>query len=379
MPNLLTRPLQRLPAMLILPREIRAKFTPPNFGSPARDLACVTVESNDAPPVLVMTPTMSATLQSIPTEFAPLPLAGLLSAELPPLDLYLPATVSDRAMLYRSAGTPVTERDMNALRIRGISELWISSSEYPRVSQFLVDNLASILANESQPPGERLKLLNQVVTQTLKDSLSCDDPAASVMASDAMAQHMVDIGLRNDLGIRDVAKVAKHDFCTFTHSANVACYSMMLARAVGISDENSLREIASAGMLHDLGKLEIPLAILTKPAKLTNREFAIIQLHPTRGFQMLRDELTVGQLMMVYQHHERLDGKGYPVGCVEDEIHLWGKICAVADVFEALTGKRPYRRPNTAVDALTIMRRGAGSQFDREVFRCWQSHFVKEL
>lgn len=322
---------------------------------------------------------MSATLQSIPTEFSPLPLAGLLSAELPPLDLFLPATISDRAMLYRSAGTPVTERDLNALRIRGIGELWINSSEYPRVAQFLADNLATILANESQPPAERLKLLNQVVTQTLKESLSCDDPASSVVASNAMAEHMVDIGLRNDLGIRDVAKVAKHDFCTFSHSANVACFSMMLARSIGISDEDSLRDIAAAGMLHDLGKLEIPLAILAKPAKLTNREFAAIQLHPTSGFQMLRDELTADQLMMVYQHHEKLDGKGYPVGCVDDEIHLWARICAVADVFEALTGKRPYRRPNSAVDALTIMRRSAGTHFDREIFRCWQSHFVKEL
>lgn len=322
---------------------------------------------------------MSATLQSPPTEFSPLPLGGLLSAELPAVDLYLPATDSDRAKLYRSAGTPVTEKDLHTLRSRDISELWINRNEYPQIAQFLADNLGNILANESQPPGERLKLLNQVVSQTLQNSLSCDDPAASVVTTRELAQHMVEMGLRSDLGIRDVAKVAKHDFCTFTHSTNVSCYCTMLARSLGITDAGELREIAAAGLLHDLGKLEIPLAILSKPEKLTDYEFSVIKLHPTRGFQMLRNEnLSVGQLMMVYQHHEKLDGKGYPVGLVANEIHPWGKLCAVADVFEALTGKRPYRRPNKAAEALGIMARSSGTHFDPEIFRCWQMHFVKE-
>lgn len=322
---------------------------------------------------------MSQVLQSPATDFAPLPLAGLVSDALPAVDLYLPATARDKAKLYRSAGTPVVERDLQALRDREIDELWVCTSEYPQISAYLAANLAGILANENQPPEERLKLLNQVVSLTLQESLSCDDPTGSVKATDDLAQHMVDIGLRTDLGIRDVAKVAKHDFCTFTHSANVASYCTMLARALGITAEVELKEIAAAGMLHDLGKLEIPLAILNKPAKLTEAEFAIVKLHPTRGFQMLRGELSSRQLMMVYQHHERLDGKGYPVGCVAAEIHPWGKLCAVADVFEALTGKRPYRRPNTAAEALAIMARTSGTQFDADMFRCWQSHFVKEL
>lgn len=315
---------------------------------------------------------------TIPEEFAPLPLASLRCAMIPAVDLYLPIAPPAAPPLYRAAGTTVSDSDLKALRARGVEELWISGNDEQRINEFLQSNLAAILADEGQPAGERLKLLNHVVTLTLQESMSCEDPAGSVQATRSLAQHLVTISLRSDVGIRDVAKVARHDFCTFTHSANVACFSTLLARAWGLSDEEQLREIAAAGMLHDLGKLEIPHPILTKPGRLTPEEFTIIKLHPTRGFQMLRDELTAGQLLMVYQHHEKLDGKGYPVGCEADEIHDWAKICAVVDVFEALTGKRPYRRGSTAQEAFAIMNRNAGTHFDADILRCWESNFRQE-
>ena len=312
-------------------------------------------------------------------DFAPLPLAGLRCGDLPPLNLYLPVPTRDRAPLYRAAGTKVTDPDLKALRSRSIDELWVTGNDKALVAEYLAQNLTAILADETTPPSERLKVLNQVVSNTLKESLSMTDAAGSVRATQELARQIVSVGIRTDLSIRDVAKVARHDFCTFTHSANVACFCVVLARNLGIDDIGSLRQIASAGMLHDLGKLEIPLAILTKPGRLTPEGFTVIKQHPTRGFQMLRNELDANQLMMVYQHHEKLDGRGYPVGCVADEIHDWAKICAVADVFEALTGKRPYRRANTAQESLAIMARGSGTHFDPAVLHCWQRHVVQEV
>ena len=312
-------------------------------------------------------------------EFTPLPLAGIVADLLPPIELYLPAAANQKPVLYRARTAPVNEHDLQGLQARGIDELWVTDLDQSTVAEFLTNNLASLLDNESQPPAARVKLLSQVVSQSLKDSMSCDDPAASVLATHDLAKHFVDLGARSDLTIRDVAKVARHDLCTFTHSANVACYCTLLAKALGVTDEHELQAIASAGMLHDLGKLEIPAAILTKPGRLTPEEFAQIKLHPVRGFQMLRKEFTLPQLMLVYQHHEKMDGSGYPVGCTGTEIHWWARICAVTDVYEALTGKRPYRRPSTSSEALTIMRRGEGSHFDREVFHCWESHFQTEM
>lgn len=310
-------------------------------------------------------------------DFTPIPLAGLMGNLLPAIDLFLPAPPDQKPARYRASTEPIHLPDLQALRARGIEELWVFGVDQAEVIDFMSNNLGLILADENQPPRERVKLLNQVVSQTLRDSLTCDDPAASVLATQDMARHLADLALRADLTIRDVTKVARHDFCTFTHSANVACFCTLLAKALGVTDAQELQVIATAGMLHDLGKLEIPVAILTKPGRLTPEEFSQVKLHPTRGFQMLRREFTFPQLMLVYQHHEKMDGTGYPVGCAGEEIYWWARICAVTDVYEALTGKRPYRRPNTPSEALAIMARGAGTHFDLDVFRCWQSQFAK--
>ena len=85
-----------------------------------------------------------------------------------------------------------------------------------------------------------------------------------------------------------------------------------------------------------------------------------------------RDDLSFGQLMMTYQHHERMDGSGYPVGCLGDEIHPWAKLCAIVDVYEALTSNRPYRSPMTPKTALTLLDKGEGTEFDPEMLKCWR-------
>ena len=129
---------------------------------------------------------------------------------------------------------------------------------------------------------------------------------------------------------------------------------------------------------HDVGKLEIADAILSKPGRLDDAEFEIIREHPRTGFRKLcrREDLNFGQLMMVYQHHERLDGKGYPVGITAEQIHPWAKVCTVVDVFEALTSNRPYRKAMSYSKAFEIMDRDSGLAFDPEMLKCWKSDML---
>ncbi|MFG0262632.1 MAG: HD-GYP domain-containing protein, partial [Novipirellula sp. JB048] len=133
--------------------------------------------------------------------------------------------------------------------------------------------------------------------------------------------------------------------------------------------------ITTGGLLHDLGKLDIDERILNKPGRLDEGEFREVKRHPGLGFRKLakRTDLTEGQLLMVYQHHERVAGHGYPVGCVGSEIHPWAKICAVVDVFEALTSHRPYRKPLSRIKALEVLEREGSASFDLEVLECWKS------
>jgi HD-GYP domain-containing protein (c-di-GMP phosphodiesterase class II) len=167
--------------------------------------------------------------------------------------------------------------------------------------------------------------------------------------------------------------VLYHDYGTFTHSANVSAYAVLLGNALSFSQEE-LRQIAVGGLLHDIGKIEISDRILNKPGKLDDAEMREVQKHPTTGLQRVADrtDLNFGQMMMIYQHHERGDGSGYPVGCTSDEIHPWAKLCAIVDIYEALTSLRPYRHPLSTAAALAVLDREGETKLDKEMLECWR-------
>ncbi len=145
-----------------------------------------------------------------------------------------------------------------------------------------------------------------------------------------------------------------------------------LGRPAGNQLEKELIEIAAGGLLHDLGKSQIPPRIIGKPGQLTPAEREVVRQHPKTGFEALcqQPNISWGQLMMVYQHHERLDGTGYPVGLVAGEIHPWGLLCTVADVFDAMTIDRPYRKALPAHEAVRFLRERGGRSFDKEIVTC---------
>ena len=127
-----------------------------------------------------------------------------------------------------------------------------------------------------------------------------------------------------------------------------------------------LRALAIGGLLHDIGKLVVPSAILRKPAPLTDAEFDEIRRHPKAGADLLRELGGFDPVVhsLVLDHHERLDGRGYPRGLVGHEIALEARILGVCDVYDALVSPRVYRAAWTHERALAIMRDGAGTQFD---------------
>jgi putative two-component system response regulator len=181
------------------------------------------------------------------------------------------------------------------------------------------------------------------------------------------------------------------DDTTGRHVLRVGRYAGILARELGCS-ANHARLIGIAAQLHDVGKIGVPDAILNKPGKLTPEEFALIQKHCATGAQIVRPlteeewravrsedaqaletpALALPPLLALVQkivssHHERWDGKGYPAGLAGEAIPLEGRITAVADVFDALTNKRPYKEAMDVSQSLKIMTDASGTQFDPKV------------
>lgn len=143
------------------------------------------------------------------------------------------------------------------------------------------------------------------------------------------------------------------------HSDRVARYAEALGRAAGL-DATACRHLRRAGLLHDIGKIGVPLTYLQKPGKLTTEEYELVKQHPVIGFEICRPLRTMASILpLIRSHHERLDGGGYPDALRAEAVTLSMRCLSVADVYDALTSDRPYRRAMPRASALRVMREEA--------------------
>ncbi|QSO47953.1 HD-GYP domain-containing protein [Alicyclobacillus mengziensis] len=162
----------------------------------------------------------------------------------------------------------------------------------------------------------------------------------------------------------------------YHHSVNVALFALGVAVGMGMT-ESQMIDLGIGALLHDIGKLKIPESILKKPGRLTDEEFEHMKLHTSYGYQVLREtgDINATAALVALEHHERVDGTGYPRGLVGSEIHLFGRVTGLVDVYEALTANRVYRPANLPHDALEFLLGGGGTQFDPTVVHA----FVKTI
>jgi putative nucleotidyltransferase with HDIG domain len=150
------------------------------------------------------------------------------------------------------------------------------------------------------------------------------------------------------------------------HSERVSDYAVMIARELGL-DETSINDLRIGSLFHDIGKIGIPDAILLKPGKLDELEMETIRQHPRTGVNILSQvKLLEPMTPAILEHHERLDGSGYPAGLTDKQISWMGRIVAVADVFDAMTSTRPYRKSIAQWEVIAYLREHAGILFDAE-------------
>ncbi|HEV7932540.1 MAG TPA: HD-GYP domain-containing protein [Actinomadura sp.] len=161
--------------------------------------------------------------------------------------------------------------------------------------------------------------------------------------------------------------VETKDYYTRGHSERVSRGSVMIAQEIGMRPER-VEAIRYAGMLHDVGKLGVPTKVLQKSGALSEEEFAAIQLHPMRGLEIVReigflDEALAG----IMHHHEKANGRGYPMGLAGEEIPEFARVISVADAFDSMTSTRSYRGARSIEEAVAELRRCAGSHFDPDM------------
>ncbi len=307
-----------------------------------------------------------------PGTLMPIALSTLCASGMLDFDLYLPSGQGRQLVLYRQRSYPFTQADLELLVDRGAQTLYIQSADASRYRDHLREN---ILKNEDIPPVQRYQALREATRTVLAEALCNGDADAAVEVTRDLSRQMVHTVCESKLILDELLQAMSHDYSRFTSAMNVATYCLVLAQNWGVANEQELVRIGQGALLHDIGMRHVPRHILDKPAKFTARERQIVQRHTVMGFMELcrRDDLTPGQLMMVYGHHERCDGGGYPCGLVRSEIHEYARICAIADSYAAMLGDRSHRRAARKSNVISYLDRQAGRAFDEEMTRCWLS------
>ena len=197
-------------------------------------------------------------------------------------------------------------------------------------------------------------------------------------AGTSMIPGYVEPGMLEHATIRVIDKIIEsRDPYTSGHQRRVSDLARSIAKKLNLSEE-IIDALRMAAKIHDIGKITVPAEILAKPTPLTNQEFGIIKNHPKVGYDILKDaEFPWPVAQIVLQHHERIDGSGYPLGLCGDKIILEAKILAVADVVEAMASHRPYR-PALGIDrALEEISEKKGILYDPEVVDACTSVFAQ--
>lgn len=202
--------------------------------------------------------------------------------------------------------------------------------------------------------------------QYLYSNTSSDDFAD---ATNNIANDLMKAITENHAIAVDISVLKTSDEYTFKHSVDVATMAMIIAKKHGM-DEKQIYDIGISGLLHDVGKSKIPRDVLNKPGRLSDMEFALMKQHTLFGYAILKDkeEIVPEIAMGVLQHHEKLDGGGYPQGLKADKISRYAKVLSVADIYDALVTERPYKAAFSQRDAIEMIM-SMTNELDIEVMR----------
>lgn len=246
-------------------------------------------------------------------------------------------------------------------------------SEHMAITQSVTvvpDELREAIHDTKLPARAKAKAVQKHSILMISNLL--DNPSAeNIRDVKKGVAEVVDLILTDDDTSYYLMNITSHDFYTYTHSVNVGFLAVSLSKVLfRKSTAHDMHELGAGFFLHDLGKVHVDPAIINKPGVLTDEEMEQMRQHPVMGHKILLDtnQSTDECKKIVMQHHERFNGAGYPKKLIGEEIHLYGKICSIADVFDALTSDRPYRKKMESFKALKLMKEEMIEHFQKDLF-----------
>jgi putative nucleotidyltransferase with HDIG domain len=261
----------------------------------------------------------------------------------------------------------------NVLEATG--DIVVRQADVPRYN----DYIKALLKADGVLKGKDMKRKALAIKENskilIKDLLDNPRSGEKIKESQIMVSNMIDCILENKDTIYDLISLRGYDYYTYTHSVNVSALSIGIGVNIGL-DKDRVEKLGMGALLHDIGKAVINPEILNKQGKLDQHEFMIIKSHVREGEKLLREHKDIPEEAFdaVVQHHEKLTGKGYPAGLTGKDTRLFGRISAIADCYDALTTRRPYKPAFSPFYALTLVAKETGD-YDPDLLK----EFVKML
>lgn len=264
-------------------------------------------------------------------------------------------------------GIPLKKDFVEKLKDLGIESIYIKDEKFEglEVELELDDVISDLTRNEAIQVTK-----NSLDRMTKGKNIDCPQIFKVV-------NNIIDDLLSQDQLLINLTDIRSFDDYTFAHSVNVTVLSLVMGAALGY-DQLKLRNLGIGALLHDIGKIKVPAQILNKPDKLSEEEFSFVQQHSNYGFEIIKAnrELNILTAHVAYQHHEKFDGTGYPRGLKGTEITKFARIVAIADVYDALTADRPYRKRYLPHEAYEYLMAYSSSHFDHHLVSVFLKHIA---
>ncbi|MFO7760483.1 MAG: HD-GYP domain-containing protein [Desulfobia sp.] len=266
------------------------------------------------------------------------------------------------------------EKNSNIKNIKSLiskkkyKSLFIKKENIAAFQRFVENNIFKIISNPYLSVEDKSKITYRCSLNVLQDIFINPRSGKNLKRVKNIVNNIIDFILQKNDSLIHLLYLGSHDYYTFSHSVNVAVFSIGLRQIINRYNDDDLHEFALGAILHDIGKSQIDDNILKKPGKLTEEEFEIIKQHPVYGCQLMEEKLSPLSLDIIMHHHEKYTGKGYPDGLKGDEISDYAKIVSIADVYDALTTNRPYAPARKPFYAVSLMKDEMANQFEKHKF-----------
>jgi len=263
--------------------------------------------------------------------------------------------------------TNETEEKIETLNIRDVYVLTKNHKQYEKDTQ---EYLSKLIYDDKITNKLKSQIIHEMASDTINELFLGELNTDKIERSSELVNDTINLILNDKSAVKAMLGVTSYDYYTYTHCVNVSIYAVGFAAYLNL-DKKDIYTIGMAAILHDIGKKDIPNEIVNKNGKLTDDEFKTMQNHPSYGVKILKALGETDKLMLdiIEQHHEKLDGSGYPYGLKDKEIHLFSQIITIADIFDALTTKRSYKDALNSYRALVIMESQMTKELNKKLFK----------